>query len=121
MKFLKLVSISLPLVLLTGCSTGDLVSAAADAAACRAAESTIAAAAQAYEQGLIDSGILDQLNALIGDSVQGVLSSGLAKDLGDLLVALGETDSAQSSKDKVAQLSASIATRCEAVGVTFSN
>ena len=121
MKTFKIVSLSVPIFLLAGCSASDLVSSAADAAACRAAESTIAAATEAYEQGLLDSGILDQLNVLIGEQVQGVLSTGLAQDVGDLLLALGETDSAQSSKDKVAQLSASIATRCEAVGVTFSN
>ena len=103
---------------LTGCS---LATAAADAAACRAAEGAIKAAVTAYEQGLVDSGVLSHIDSLVGAQVRGALSSGLAKDLGDFMDAVGSSDTGQSAQDKVNELSASISKRCADVGVNFTN
>jgi hypothetical protein len=103
---------------LTGCS---LATAAADAAACRAAEGAIKAAVTAYEQGLVDSGVLSHINSLVGEQVRGALSSGLAKDLGDFMEAVGSSDTGQSAQDKVKELSDSISNRCADVGVNFTN
>lgn len=103
---------------LSGCS---LATAAADAAACRALEGAVEAAVTAYEQGLVDSGVLAHIDSLVGEQVRGALSSGLANDLGDFLDALGSSESGQSAKDKVKDLSASISNRCADVGVNFTN
>jgi hypothetical protein len=103
---------------LSGCS---LATAAADAAACRALEGAVQAAVTAYDQGLIDSGVLAHIDSLVGEQVRGALSSGLAKDLGDFLDAVGSSDTGQSAKDKVNDLSASISNRCADVGVNFTN
>ena len=103
---------------LSGCS---LATAAADAAACRAAEGAIKAATAAYEQGLVDSGVISHIDSLVGEQVRGALSSGLAKDLGDFMDALGSSDTGQSAKNKVNDLSASIENRCADVGVNFTN
>lgn len=103
---------------LSGCS---LATAAADAAACRAAEGAVKAAVSAYEQGLVDSGVLSHIDSLVGEQVRGALSSGLAKDFGDFVAALGSSDTGQSAKDKVNSLSLSIQNRCADVGVNFTN
>jgi hypothetical protein len=121
MKFALFPISALLTLSLSACSVGDLAAAAADAAACRALKSTIEGAATAYQDGLVDSGVISQVDQMIGEQVRTVLSSGLAKDLGDFMVEVGKSEPAQTSKDKVAQLSQSIATRCEAVGVKFSN
>ena len=107
--------------LLAGCSVPDLAAAAADAAACRALEGTITATAMAYEEGLVDSGVIAQVDSLIGEQVRGLLSTDLARDLGDFAATVGSSDPAQTTKDKVAQLSASISKRCSDVGVNFTN
>jgi hypothetical protein len=118
----KAIALALTLTFgLAGCSVADLATSAADAAACRALESTIEAAALAVDEGLVDSGVIAHLDSLIGEQVRSVLSSGLAKDLGDFAAAVGESEPGQSTKDKVAQLSQSIQTRCAAVGVNFTN
>jgi phage tail tape-measure protein len=103
---------------LSGCS---LATAAADAAACRAMEGAIEATVTAYEQGLVDSGVLAHIDSLVGEQLRGALSSGLANDLGDFLDAVGSSDTGQSAKDKVKDLSAAISNRCSDVGVNFTN
>lgn len=109
------------LVALTGCSAEDLVSAAADAAACTAMESTLTATLEAYQSGLVDSGLISQVDALIGEQVRGVLSSGLSQDLQDLVAIVDSSESVETAKAKVEALTASIGEKCSAVGVEFAN
>lgn len=109
------------LIALTGCSAEDLVSAAADAAACTAMESTLTATAAAYQEGLVDSGLIAQVDTLIGEQVRGVLSSGLAKDLQDLVAIVDSNESVETAKAKVEALTASIGEKCSAVGIEFAN
>ncbi|MEN9953982.1 MAG: hypothetical protein RL028_584 [Actinomycetota bacterium] len=106
---------------LTACSPEELVSAAADAAACTAMESTLTATAAAYQEGLVDSGLISQVDALIGEQVRGVLSSGLSQDLADLVAIVDSAESVETAKAKVAELTASIGEKCSAVGVEFAN
>ncbi len=106
---------------LSACSPEELVSAAADAAACTAMESTLKATAAAYQEGLVDSGLISQVDALIGEQVRGVLSSGLSQDLADLLAIVDSNESVDTAKAKVAALTASIQEKCSAVGVEFRN
>ncbi|MEY2695491.1 MAG: hypothetical protein RLZZ72_747 [Actinomycetota bacterium] len=106
---------------LSACSPEELVSAAADAAACTAMESTLTATAAAYQEGLVDSGLISQVDALIGEQVRGVLSSGLSQDLADLLAIVDSNESVDTAKAKVEALTASIQEKCSAVGVEFRN
>jgi hypothetical protein len=106
---------------LSGCSIEALTSTAADAAACTAAESTITATVDAYNLGLVDSGVLAQLDTLIGGPVRSLLSTQLAADFAALTAALSQTDGAVSASAKIDELQASIAERCSAVGVPFGN
>lgn len=117
-----LASVSLVgLAALTACSPEAMVSAAADAAACTAMESTLTATANAYESGLVDSGIISQVDALIGEQVRGVLSSGLSQDLADLVAVVDSNESVETAKAKVEELTASISEKCSAVGIEFGN
>jgi hypothetical protein len=119
LKYLGLMAAST--ILLTGCSVGDLAAVAADAAACTAMESTLTATAAAYQEGLVDSGLITQVDALIGEQVRGVLSSGLSQDLADLVAIVESAESVETAKAKVAELTASIGEKCSAVGVEFAN
>lgn len=106
---------------LTACSPEQLVSAAADAAACTAMESTITATLAAYQEGLVDSGLISQVDALIGEQVRGVLSAGLSEDLASLVAIVDSNESVDTATAKVEELTASIQEKCAAVGVEFAN
>ena len=105
---------------LSGCSLEEVAATAADAAACQALSSTLAGIADAYQQGLVDSGVLSQIDALIGDQLDGVLSSGLAQDLGNLTDALAQTETAAGAQQQVEELLASINDRCAGVGINLN-
>ena len=100
---------------------GAIAAAAADAAACTAMESTLTATSAAYQEGLVDSGLISQVDSLIGEQVRGVLSSGLSQDLADLVAIVDSAESVETAKAKVAELTASIKEKCSAVGVVFAN
>jgi hypothetical protein len=106
---------------LTACSPEQIVSAAADAAACTAMESTLAATLEAYQSGLVDSGLISQVDSLIGEQVRGVLSAGLAKDLEDLVAVVDSNESVETATAKVEDLTTSIQDKCAAVGIEFAN
>ena len=106
---------------LSACSPEQLVSAAADAAACTAMESTLTATLEAYQSGLVDSGLISQVDALIGEQVRGVLSSGVSQDLADLVAIVDSNESVETATAKVEELTASIQDKCAAVGIEFSN
>jgi ABC-type phosphate/phosphonate transport system substrate-binding protein len=116
-----LVLSTVSVLVLTGCSAGDLATAAADAAACRALEATIETTANAYSEGLVDSGVIQQVDDLVGDQVRSLLSTGLAQDLKEFVSVVDSSDPAQNTKEKVTELTDSIAERCAAVGVNFTN
>ena len=119
MKLLPLAVAPVLLLSLTGCSVEQVAQVAADAAACTALTSTLDGLTQAYQSGLVDSGVIAQIDSLVGEQARALLSTGLADDITALATTLGETDTAQGAETKVADLTASITERCRAVGVTI--
>jgi hypothetical protein len=112
-----LVSLGL-LVTITGCGVTDLAKQAADATACKALESTITTIASTYQSGIIDSGLITQVDNLIGDQARALLSTGLAEDLKSLSTALQSTNSASSAESEIKTITDSIAQRCSDAGVS---
>jgi len=102
---------------LTGCGLTDIARNAADTTACKALESTIQAIANGYQSGVIDSGLILKIDSLVGEQARSLLSSGLANDLKQLTDALGQTQSAESSKEQIKTLTDSITQRCSDAGV----
>lgn len=119
MKLLPLALTPVLLLSLSGCSVEQVAQSAADAAACSALTSTLEGLTAAYQSGIVDSGVISQIDALIGEQARALLSTGLAEDLSALGAALGETQSAQGAQQKVEDLTASVTERCGAVGVTI--
>ncbi|MEY4408834.1 MAG: hypothetical protein RLZZ138_85 [Actinomycetota bacterium] len=119
MRLLPIVIAPVLAISLTGCSVEDVAKTAADAAACTAMASTLDGLTEAYNAGLVDSGVIATLDELVGDQARSLLSSTLAQDIADLGAALGETSTAASAQEKVATLTASINERCSAVGVSI--
>ena len=104
----------------TGCSIQDVAATAADAAACKALSSTLSGLSDAYESGVVDSGIIAQIDDLIGNQVDFLLSTELAADVGELAEELASSNSAASTAESIDNLTTSIAERCKGVGVEFS-
>lgn len=106
---------------LTGCGVTDIAQNAAqnaaDATACKALDSTIQSITGAYQTGLIDSGLIAQINNLVGEPARALLSTGLAEDIGLLTEALGQTQTAEGSKEKLKEITDSITQRCSEAGV----
>ena len=119
MKLLPLAVAPVLLLSLSGCSVEQVAQVAADAAACTALTSTLEGLSQAYQSGLVDSGVIAQIDTLVGEQARALLSTGLAEDITALATTLGETDTAQGAETKVADLTASITERCSSVGVTI--
>ncbi len=108
----------LPLAIaLTGCGLTDIARNAADTTACKALDSTLQAIANGYQSGVIDSGLIVQIDNLLGDQARSLLSSGLANDLKQLTDALGQTQSVEGSKEQIKALTDSIMQRCSDAGV----
>ena len=103
---------------LTGCGVTDLAKQAADATACKALESTIKTITDSYQSGVIDSGLITQIDTLIGDQARALLSTGLAEDLKSLTAALQDTNSATSAQTEIQALTDSITQRCNDAGVS---
>jgi Skp family chaperone for outer membrane proteins len=104
--------------LLSSCGVTDLAKQAADATACKAAESTINTIVSTYQSGVIDSGLITQIDALIGDQARALLSTGLAEDLKSLTSALQDTNSATSAQTEIQAITDSISKRCADAGVS---
>lgn len=115
-KFLAAI-IPLSLVL-TSCGVTDLARKAADNTACRALESTIQTITNGYQNGVIDSGLIVQIDNLVGEQARSLLSTGLADDLKLLTETLGKNQTLESSKEQVKTLTDSIAQRCADAGVS---
>lgn len=105
-------------VTLTGCGVTDLAKQAADATACKALDSTITTIVDSYQSGVIDSGLITQVDNLVGDQARALLSTGLAKDLKSLTAALQDTNSAASAESQLQEITDSIAQRCSDAGVS---
>jgi len=103
---------------LTGCGVTDLAKQAADATACKALDSTIKRITDSYQSGVIDSGLITQIDALIGDQARALLSTGLAEDLKSLTTALQDTNSAEGAQTELTALTDSITQRCSDAGVS---
>jgi hypothetical protein len=115
---IKLLVATVPLAMtLTGCGLTDIARNAADTTACKALESTIQTIANGYQSGVIDSGLILQIDKLVGEQARSLLSSGLANDLKSLTQALGENQSVESSQEQVKKLTDSILQRCSEAGV----
>ena len=104
-------------MVLTGCGLTDLARNAADTTACKALESTMQTIANGYQTGVIDSGLILKIDSLVGEQARSLLSSGLANDLKQLTDTLGQTQSAESSKEQIKTLTDSITKRCSDAGV----
>ncbi len=102
---------------LTGCGLTDIARNAADTTACKALNSTIQAIATGYQSGVIDSGLIVQIDNLVGEQARSLLSSGLANDLKQLTEALGQNQSVEGSKEQIKTLTDSILQRCSDAGV----
>jgi len=114
---IALVAITLT-VSLTGCGVTDLAKQAADATACKALDSTIKTITDSYQSGVIDSGLITQIDALVGDQTRTLLSTGLAEDLKSLTTALQNTNSATSAQKEIQAITDSISKRCADAGVS---
>jgi hypothetical protein len=114
---ITLVAIALT-VALTGCGVTDLAKQAADATACKALDSTIKTITDSYQSGVIDSGLITQIDSLIGDQARALLSAGLAEDLKSLTTALQNTNSAEGAQTELKALTDSITQRCSDAGVS---
>ena len=114
---ITLVAITLTFAL-TGCGVTDLAKQAADATACKALDSTIKTITDSYQSGVIDSGLITQIDALIGDQARALLSTGLAEDLKSLTTALQNTNSAEGAQTELKALTDSITQRCSDAGVS---
>ena len=105
------------LAMLSGCSADQVVRSGADAAACTALEGTLESVAQAYRDGVVDSGVLDRVDELIGDQVAVLLSSDFAAEVRELGDALAQSDGAQDAQQRVDDALSAISARCNSVGV----
>ena len=103
---------------LTGCGVTDLAKQAADATACKALDSTIATITSTYQSGIIDTGLITQVDNLIGDQARALLSTGLAEDLKSLSTALQSTNSATIAESEIKAITDSISQRCSDAGVS---
>jgi len=119
MRSLSLVMAPVLLVSLAGCSVEEVAQTAADAAACTALTSTLNGLSDAYQAGLVDSGVIAQIDSMVGEQARELLSTGLAEDLALLGDTLSTTQSAQDAEQQIADLTASISERCSSVGVTI--
>lgn len=115
----KIALLSLPVVFLAGCSIEDVAQTATDAAACTALQSTLEGLNEAYQAGLVETGLVDEVSAIVSEQLGGLLSSGLAQDLNSLSDALAQSNTGESAKQSVETLTASINERCSAVGVNI--
>jgi hypothetical protein len=113
----KLALMSMPLLLLTGCSLEEVAQTAGDATACTALQGTLSTLQDAYAQGIVDSGVLQQVDDLIGNQLDALLSTSMVQDLRQLSQELSATDSAQAASERIGSLTSSITERCSAVGV----
>lgn len=112
MRF-RIVFIAVALVAtVSGCGVTDLAKQAADATACKALDSTIKTITDTYQSGVIDSGLITQIDSLVGDQARALLSTGLAEDLKSLTTVLQNTNSASSAQSEIKALTDSITQRC---------
>ena len=102
----------------TGCGVTDLAKQAADATACKALDSTIATITSTYQSGIIDTGLITQVDNLIGDQARALLSTGLAEDLKSLSSAMQSTNSASTAQSEIKAITDSISQRCSEAGVS---
>lgn len=110
-------AIPLLLVSITGCGVTDLAKNAADATACQALSSTIQSINAAYQAGLIDTGFAAQIKNLVGEPAKALLTTGLAEDITRLTEVLGQSNTAEASRQQVQEITDSISKRCADAGV----
>jgi hypothetical protein len=121
MRTLTIAALALATLSLSACSPAEVAANAADAAACTAAQASLTTLSDLYREGLVDSGVADKVNALIGEPVQALLSTGLAEDFRQLGETISTSGPAVETAQKIDDLVADIKIRCEAVGVVFQN
>lgn len=119
MRILPILIAPVIAITLSGCSVEEVAKTAADAAACTALSSTLEGLSEAYNAGLVDSGVIASIDALVGDQARELLSSSLAQDIVALGDVLAETQTAGEAQQKVDELTGSITQKCSGVGVTI--
>lgn len=105
--------------LLSGCSADQVFRNGADAAACTALEGTLNSVSKAYKDGVVDSGVLERVDELIGERVDSLLSTDFAAEIRELGDALAQSDQAQGAQQRVDDSIAAIVDRCSGVGVSL--
>jgi hypothetical protein len=103
---------------LSACGVTDIAKQAADATACTALDSTIKTITSTYQSGVIDSGLVTTIDALVGEQARSLLSTGLAEDIKALTTALKDTNSATSAQSEIQGITDSISKRCSDAGVS---
>lgn len=121
MRPLSITLVTLATLSLAACSPAEVAANAADAAACTAAQASLSTLSDLYREGLVDSGVVDKVNSLIGEPVQALLSSGLANDFKQLGETISSSAPAEETAQKIDALVADIKIRCADVGIVFSN
>lgn len=124
MRIKAILGATLSILVFTGCGVTDVAKSAAqgaaDATACKALESTMRSITGAYQSGIVDSGLITRIDALVGDKARALLSTGLAQDINALTDALAQTQTATGSKEKLEEITNSIAKRCSEAGVSLN-
>lgn len=115
---MKYFLILIPALLVTGC-TANPAAAAADAAFCVSAESTLTTIGDAYQSGLIDSGVIEGATNLLSTTVGKLVTPELSDSLSKLSDTVTESEPVAASQQQVDALLADIRLRCSEVGVDF--
>ena len=113
--------VSLPIVALSlmGCSSvSAIASNAADTAACNAISSYLPLLSETYQAGLIDSNLVDQVEAVLNSGGEGLLSPELSQDLTGIISTLREPPTAAQSQTELNDLISSTTQRCSDVGIS---
>ena len=118
----KLFIVSLPIVALSlmGCSSvSSIASNAADTTACSAISSSLTGLSEAFQAGLIDANLVDQIAAVLNSGGEGLLSPELSQDLNGIVEVLRQSPDAAQSQADLNDLIASTTQRCSDVGISI--
>ncbi len=103
-----------------GCSSvSSIASNAADTTACSAISSSLTGLSEAFQAGLIDSNLVDQIAAVLNSGGEGLLSPELSQDLNGIVEVLRQSPDAAQSQADLNDLIASTTQRCSDVGISI--
>lgn len=120
MKKSFIVSLPIAALSLMGCSSvSSIASNAADTTACSAISSSLTGLSEAFQAGLIDSNLVDQIAAVLNSGGEGLLSPELSQDLNGIVEVLRQSPDAAQSQADLNDLIASTTQRCSDVGISI--